>query len=508
MQFSMGMQGSYNPLMGGGGFGGMGGYGMDVGPGPYSGGMGGGGGNWGSGMPSVRPGLPSSRPPGDKKASKVRQRGRENVQGLAAPSRQRAPGGGPSGGGAASVGKGGLGKGGFHGAAHGAAHGAKTTYTKVRLRLTGARTYEKASKATGGGSKAAAGGGGGGGVPAMGGGGGGGEGGGGEAKSKSKKARKEAEDDAKAGAKRQRSGQTKAVEDEEAIDPTLAQHIKVASDRPAADPCESGGGLFSERNHYEVGQLIEVYNNSTTEWNLAQVKSRNDLGLYTIQYEPVEQNRHKQTGVEWSNTRPACTHPACKQHLLNFAALPLFCDRCKKALMAQPTQRVYFQETMDAADAAGSQNCIRLCNACMTGLRSELKSGGPAALLEETQKFTAEHQGGGRTVPLELDCFEEVPVPQRNEQSSGPIMSNEPDQRWCQCEQCHKWHHWVCAMYDDSQYAQGRPFYCSACRDHEPRTEQVAECAGNNDAINLLHIPMSEFIEKAVAEDLAAAGVK
>ena len=35
------------------------------------------------------------------------------------------------------------------------------------------------------------------------------------------------------------------------------------------------------------------------EWRLAVVRGCNEQGLYTVQYEPVEQNRHKQTGVEY-----------------------------------------------------------------------------------------------------------------------------------------------------------------------------------------------------------------
>ena len=126
-------------------------------------------------------------------------------------------------------------------------------------------------------------------------------------------------------------------------------------------------------------------------------------------------------------------HSCCRQHQLFLAALPLFCDRCKKALIQvrernlisravavnelqaeslhiesesafaatdvcflgakqAPQQRVYYQETLEAAEAAGSSTCIRLCNACITSLRSELKSGGPKTLYEETLKFTREHQ--------------------------------------------------------------------------------------------------------------------
>ena len=62
---------------------------------------------------------------------------------------------------------------------------------------------------------------------------------------------------------------------------------------------------------------------------------------------------------------------------------------------------------------------------------------------------------------------------QRVESSIGPIMSNDIDGRWVQCEQCHKWRHWVCALYDDTQYGQNRPYYCELCKSQERKTEQV-----------------------------------
>jgi len=226
-----------------------------------------------------------------------------------------------------------------------------------------------------------------------------------------------------------------------------------------------------------------------------------------VQYEPVEQNRHKQTGVEWSCTRWACAHNDCKQHLLSLAALPLFCDRCRKALMQAPQQRVYYQESMEAAESAGSTSCIRLCNTCYGSLRGELKSNGQQGLLAETRKFTRDHPGGERNYALKLNQFDEFPVPQRDEKSIGPIMGSGVDARWAQCEVCHRWQHWTCAMYDDTQYAHGRAFYCGQCKHLEPPSEQQSEAALNNDAENLTTIPMSDFIEKAVADDLKEAGV-
>ena len=64
---------------------------------------------------------------------------------------------------------------------------------------------------------------------------------------------------------------------------------------------------------------------------------------------------------------------------------------------------------------------------------------------------------------------------QRVESSIGPITSTDVDGRWVQCETCHKWHHWVCAMFDDTQYANGRPYHCPSCKSHEKVTEQVSE---------------------------------
>jgi len=175
--------------------------------------------------------------------------------------------------------------------------------------------------------------------------------------------------------------------------------------------------------------------------------------------------------------------------------------------MQAPQQRVYYQESMEAAERAGSTSCIRLCNSCYGSLRTEFKSNGQAGLLTETQKFTRDHPGGERSHALQLNHFEELPVPQRDEKSIGPIMGSEVDARWVQCEVCHRWQHWTCAMYDDTQYASGRPYYCINCKNLEPPSDQKREGDLNNDAENLTGIPMSDFIEKAVAADLKDAGV-
>lgn len=175
-----------------------------------------------------------------------------------------------------------------------------------------------------------------------------------KSKSSKKRTGKEMADTA-ANFKRQRSASAKSagggchsgggggVGEEDDLDLTSGVHqIKAAYDRPS-DP-ESGG--FCERNRYAKDQLIEVYDGGVSgasvggEWRLAVVRGCNEQGLYTVQYEPVEQNRHKQTGVAWANTRVACMHEDCRQHQLFLAALPLFCDRSvfKRDLPIEPSR--------------------------------------------------------------------------------------------------------------------------------------------------------------------------
>lgn len=402
--------------------------------------------------PLPLPPLPQARPGENRQKNRVKQRGREGLNGLAVGSRQQKTG---EGGGGASGPKG---------------------FTKVRVKCVGLKTIEKASKAAGGAGGGAAG-----------------------DKSKNKKrSAKDLEEEAK-NAKRPSKqakgsgsgggggGSSQPMEDD--FDVTQGIHqVRYASDRSE-----------EQRVKHEVNQVIEVAQPGPPdqqEWKLAIVRGVNEQGLYTVQYEPVAENRHKQTGVEWQNTRWACSHPDCKTHNLALAALPLFCDRCRKALMQAPQQRVYHQESQDAAERAGASSCIRLCNTCYSSLRAELKSGGQQALLAETQKFTRDHPGGERSVALQLNGFDELPVPQRDERSSGPIMGSEIDARWAQCEVCHRWQHWTCAMYDDTQFTGGRNYYCTNCKHLEPPSEQATEAALNNDAENLTQIPMSEFIEK------------
>jgi len=127
-------------------------------------------------------------------------------------------------------------------------------------------------------------------------------------------------------------------------------------------------------------------------------------------------------------------------------------------------------------------------------------------LQEEVIKFSSERN------TLQLECFDECPVPQRSEEGDGPILSQDNDARWAQCEACHKWWHWMCAMYNDQAYKAHRPFYCKHCRHLEPLTgnfaSQIEEARLNNDAENLTQIPMGKFIEEQVAADVAAAGVR
>jgi len=403
---------------------------------------------------------------------KAKQRGRENIQpGLAVPSR--------------------------HGGSGGSGAGEVAKFSKVVVKLKGVRRLERSQRQDKSGSAAASG--------------TGAPGAPGDiapsrknSKSNKRAAREAEEIEAKAAqaSKRVRResssrGQVQPEEEEEAAHAGVHQ-IKHAKDRSPE----------LEQNPYEVGSHVEVQAlDMPTEWRLAVVRSCNEQSQYTVQYEPVEQNRHKQTGVAHSSLRMACSHADCRRNALFLAALPLFCDRCRKALMSSPQQRVYFQETQESAEAAASPTCIRLCNTCYTSLKTELRSKGQNGLAAEVQKFTRELPQGSERQTLDLDRLEETPLPQRAEGSDAPVLSKDIDDRWVQCEVCHKWWHWMCGMYNDMQYKGNRPYYCVDCRRLEPMSDQIREAILNNDAENLTVIPMSAFIEKQVAVDLKAAQI-
>jgi len=174
--------------------------------------------------------------------------------------------------------------------------------------------------------------------------------------------------------------------------------------------------------------------------------------------------------------------------------------------MSTPQQRVYFQESVAKFDSPMS--CLRLCSTCVSSLRTELKTKGQAGLDAEVQKFTRDLAQGTDRQTLVLDQLEETPLPQRAEGSDAPILSNDVDARWVQCCTCYKWWHWTCAMYIDSQYKNNRPFYCRCCRKHEKLSDEVQELLLNNDAEKLTQIPMGEFIEEQVRNDLADAKIE
>ena len=187
--------------------------------------------------------------------------------------------------------------------------------------------------------------------------------------------------------------------------------MKQAKDRPAE----------LEQNKFEVGTLIEVQLTPNAEWSLATIRGQGSDRLYTVQLEPAEANRAKPTGIPFSQLRLCCNHPECKKHHLPQAALPLFCDRCRKALMQSPQQRIYYQETFSDMQRADGKTQLRLCNTCHQSLRNEQKKS-HAALSAEVKKFTRELVGGERDKLL-LNKMEECHVPQRSpEHGNAPVL--------------------------------------------------------------------------------------
>ena len=285
-----------------------------------------------------------------------------------------------------------------------------------------------------------------------------------------------------------------------------------------------------EANPFEVGALVEVDAKGDGNWQLATVSksvANHSFGFhgdkvrraYTVQLEapPAAADegptgtgrigataRHKPQ-LPSDQVRVCCAHEDCRAHWQPWAALPLFCDRCRKSLLQQSNQAVYLQEA-DSRVPIGKSG-LRMCSTCFNHLRVT-RQRDRAAFKSDVQKFTHEctHAGGER-LDLNLQNFVEHRPVARDEKSDLPLMSNEDPGKWCQCAKCHTWYHWVCALYDDSQYKKGRPFYCTKCVGHEPETEVVKELREHNDASTLQQTPMGAYLEAEVMADLGAASV-
>jgi hypothetical protein len=200
------------------------------------------------------------------------------------------------------------------------------------------------------------------------------------------------------------------------------------------------------------------------------------------------------TDVRRSELRLACAH--CERHQLMLAELPLFCDYCKRA-MQRPTRK-YFQESLEAARAAGSSGTLRLCNSCFGRLRQ-------LSIQQLRVEVSSKLQRDGGA--LDWAEFHEQLVPVRD--GEGPLLSGEEDTRWVQCEDCHLWYHFVCGLYDE-QHGKGgsaAPFVCVACIQKEPARLGNYASWRRNPAEALPQTLLSRHIEKAVADDLREAGV-
>lgn len=264
------MQGSWNPLgaqsTSFGSFGGSGGFGGTCNDSMWGGGF---GSCNSSQLPSfsphnVGPRGPGGQPQQGQRRNKIKQRGREGGGGQAVASRRPIQ-------------------------THVSAppeHGPECSlYSKIRLKLSGARPWGSSQQKL---------------VP--------------DAKKQSKKRpAKEEDSEQRQPVKRGRSDRKlPAEEDEEQVQ--AGTSYKHAKDRPAE----------LENNRFEPGQLVEIQQGD--EWKLAVVRAFSETSGYTIQLDPVEQNRHKQTGVTFNQLRMACMHADCRCH-----AVPLARDmRCAR----------------------------------------------------------------------------------------------------------------------------------------------------------------------------------
>ena len=77
---------------------------------------------------------------------------------------------------------------------------------------------------------------------------------------------------------------------------------------------------------------------------------------------------------------------------------------------------------------------------------------------------------------------------------------------WVQCDECHSWLHWTCAMYKGEDTPEDCLFFCGNCRRTRGKTLPKELCVAPSE--DLAETVLSKKLQDGLKKELAASGVK
>ena len=155
-----------------------------------------------------------------------------------------------------------------------------------------------------------------------------------------------------------------------------------------------------------------------------------------------------------------------------FKPPPMFCEKCFQAIHSRWS---YWEES-------GDEGGVKLCKRCFSDLKAT--STADRVLSEIAHRS------------VKLDNFSE-----RKEKDRPEYVDN-----WVQCDECHSWQHWTCAMYKGEDTPEDCLFFCRSCRKGRakelPKELKVAPSHALPDTV------LSKKLQLALSAELDALGVK
>jgi len=246
-----------------------------------------------------------------------------------------------------------------------------------------------------------------------------------------------------------------------------------------------------EEGNFGAGFLVEVKvptrNGTSCNWQNAEIQSVTREGQYI-----VELDGEQQIQASRSELRAVCNHQLCRLRALVFELPQLYCVKCKVALRVEGA--CYYQESDDAAESCGGGRGIQICHLCFSEIRNKGKQKAPTSLWRTI----------GRAKEFDLDSFQEIRVPKQGNMQKlrGTKIECAP---FIRCDDCGRWYHWVCALYNDAEY-QLKKWNCHICRERDKLP--ACQVKYEHTASPLAQTRLSKAIDASINKTMAQHRIK
>jgi hypothetical protein len=253
---------------------------------------------------------------------------------------------------------------------------------------------------------------------------------------------------------------------------------KHASDAASEAENQKQQQLVQEVDMLEAGFAVTVHHPShrrSSSENSGEWRPGTVLRAYTspITLEPVYDimmhSGVEEKGIAHERCRMVCN--VCLTDKRAFKPPPMFCEKCVQAIH---TRWSYWEES-------GDEGGVKLCKRCFTDLK--------ASPMADSVLSDLAHR------LVRIDNFQE-----KKEKDRPEYVDN-----WVQCDECHSWQHWTCAMYKGEDTPEDCLFFCCNCRKGRNKHLPKELCVAPSE--DLPETVLSKKLQQGLHEELEGMGV-